>query len=295
MEVFVLGATGYIGTAVTEALTEEGHEVTGLARSDESARALEEAGHGVVRGDLRSPESLVEPTRGADAVIYMAQAEGEDAGEVDHEAVETILDTLEGTAKPFVYTSGCWVLGDTGDDVADEEYEKDPAELVAWRAPLEERILDAAGQDVSSVVIRPSMVYGRNGGIPALLVDEAEETGTVRVVGDGLQEWPMVHVQDLADLYVRSLDAPAGRLYNAVSGPSYRARDVAVAAGLAAGTDGSWEPWALEDVQDALGGFGMALSLSQRMTAARARRELEWEPRAPTLMEELLRGSYRRD
>lgn len=294
MKVFVTGATGYIGAAVAEALAEKGHGVAGLARSDGSARTLEDAGHAAVRGDLRSPESLVEPARNADAVIHVAHTGDEDAGAVDRDAVDTLLDAVEGTAKPFVYTSGCWVLGDTGEEVADEEHERDPVDLVRWRGELEPRVLDASGRDIAAVVVRPAIVYGRGGGIPAMLVEEASRRGSVRVVGDGLQEWPMVHVDDLADLYVRALEAAeSGTLYNAASGPSYRARDVAVAAALAAGTDAAVEEWPLEDARREMGGFAVALALSQRLSGRKAREELGWSPEAPTLIEELLTGSYR--
>lgn len=292
MKVFVTGATGYIGSSVAEALAGAGHDVVGLARSDDSAADLEEAGHGVVRGDLASPDSLTDPARAADAVIHAGHTGGEDAAEVDRQAVEAMIHAVEGTAKPFVYTSGCWVLGDTGEEVAAEDHQRDPVDLVRWREKLEPRVLDAAGQDIRSAVIRPAMVYGRGGGIPGMLLDEAAREGVVRVVEDGLQEWPMVHVDDLADLYVRVLDAPKGTLYNAASGPSYRARDVAMAAGLAAGTDGRYRPWPLSEAREELGGFAVALALSQRMTARKARDELGWVPEGPTLMEELLRGSY---
>jgi len=292
MEVFVTGATGYIGTAVCDALQAEGHDVVGLARSDQSAERLREAGRSVVRGDLSDPEGLAEPARDAGAVIHLAFAEGPEAGELDREAVAAVLDELEGSGQTFVYTSGCWILGDTGEAVADEESERNPVDLVEWREQLEPAVLDASARDVGTVVIRPAIVYGRGGGIPGMLVEEARSSGRVRVVGRGMQEWPMVHVDDLADLYVRALEAPPGSLYQAARGPSYHARDVALAACLAAGVEPSVEDWPLDEAREELGGFGEALALSQRMSAARAREELGWDPEGPTLLEELLSGSY---
>lgn len=288
MRIFVTGATGYIGAAVSEALDGAGHVVVGLARSDESAEALRRSGHEVVRGDLRAPDSLVEPARDADGVVHLAFAGGDDAGVVDREAVDAVLEALDGTAKPFLYTSGCWILGDTGEDPADEEWEPDPVELVRWRVAVEDGVLDAAARDIRSVVVRPAIVYGDGGGIPGGLATEAAETGTARVVGDGSQEWPMVHRRDLADLYVRAVEAEAGSLYHAAAGPSYRARDVALVASVAAGVEPGWSSWPVAEAREELGGVADALTLSQRMSGARARHELEWTPTAPTLMEELL-------
>lgn len=102
----------------------------------------------------------------------------------------------------------------------------------------------------------------------------------------------MVHVDDLADLYVRALEAPAGSLYQAADGPSYRARDVALAACLAAGVEPSVERWPQDEAGAELGEFADALALSQRLSGAKAREELGWKPAGPTLLEELVAGSY---
>lgn len=292
MRIFVTGATGYIGAAVSEALARAGHEVVGLARSDGAERSLAGAGHEPVRGDLRTPDSLTRPATETDAVVHVGNTGEEDAGEVDRAAVEALLDVLVGTGKPLIYTSGAWVLGDTGDEVAGEDASLQPVDLVAWRAELEPRILDAAERDVASVVVRPAIVYGRGGGLPAMFVDQASDSGSVRVVGDGRQLWPMVHVDELADLYVRCLDADRGSLYHAASGPSYQARDLAVAASVAAGTRAEVESWPLVEARRELGPVAEALALSQRMSGRTARRELGWNPESPSVLEEILRGSY---
>ncbi len=121
----------------------------------------------------------------------------------DHAAVETLLDAArqarEGT---LVYTSGCWVLGNTGDVPADERAPTaNAAELVAWRPAHERKVLDAAGDRLATAVIRPGIVYGGRGGILAGMFESAVEGGAAEFIGDGDNRWSLVHREDLAELY----------------------------------------------------------------------------------------------
>ncbi|HEX6042380.1 NAD-dependent epimerase/dehydratase family protein [Longimicrobium sp.] len=283
MRVFVTGATGYVGTSVVQALRAAGHDVTGLARSDDAAAKLEAGGCAVLRGALTDAGGLAEGARGADAVIHAGATGGADQAEVDTAAVDTMLDALAGSGKPFVYTSGVWVLGATGDDVADEDAPLRPAALVAWRAEVERTVTDAAARGIRTVVLRPGVVYGRGGGTPGTWIAAGRKKGVVRYVGDGSQRWPFVHVDDLAELYVLALGAPAGTVLNA-AGPSLAVHAAAQAAADATGARA--EAWPLEDARARLGAYADALALDQRIGAERAR-ALGWRPSRPSVLEEL--------
>jgi nucleoside-diphosphate-sugar epimerase len=241
MIVFVTGATGYIGTAVVQALRGAGHEVRGLARSPAAAEKLEFAGVEAVEGALTE-------------LTVLARA---------------MLNAVEGTGKPFIYTSGVWVLGNTGDVVADEDAPLDPSPLVGWRAEVEGTMRDAAA-------------WGT-------FVSSARRKGVVRYVGDGTQRWPFVHVDDLADLYVLALDAPAGTLLNAAAGLSLPVREVAEAAAQANGA--TVEAWPLDEAREVLGVYADALALDQQVAAERAA-GLGWNPSRPSVLDELRTGSY---
>ncbi|MGH9681494.1 MAG: NAD-dependent epimerase/dehydratase family protein, partial [Candidatus Acidiferrales bacterium] len=201
MNVFITGATGYIGSAVAKVLQESGHKVSGLARSSEKAKQLEGLGIAAHLGDLKKPETVAEWVRTADAVIHTANTNDGSAAQWDIASVRAILKAMEGTRKTFLYTSGVWVLGSTGDKVADERTPVNPTPIVAHRPSLEQEILAFKDRGVRTIVIRPAVVYGRGGGMLNMFLQSARESGAASFVGDGRSRWCFVDVDDLARLY----------------------------------------------------------------------------------------------
>ena len=295
MEVFLTGATGYIGSAVAEALLKAGNKVTGLARTPEKAKQLEARGVRACIGDLLRPETLAAPARAAEGVIHTANTNDKNSAQMDAAAVRAMLKALEGTGKAFVYTSGVWVLGSTGGKVANEETPLNPTPLVAQRPVVEQEVLGYKGRGVRAIVIRPALVYGRGGSIPRMLVQSARETGAARYVGDGQNRWPFVDVEDLAQLYVLVLEkAAAGVVYNAAHGPSYRVGEVAEAASIGAGAKGKTQAVPLDEARKTMYGFADALVLDQQVSGEKAVKELGWSPRAASVLDDLKTGSYAR-
>ena len=290
MNIFLTGATGYIGSAIARAAVQACHSVTGLARSDEAAAKLHFEGITPYRGDLASPASLISAARESDGVIHTGTTND---GRLDQEAVRAMLDAVSGSDRPFIYTSGVWVLGNTGDKVADETAPLKPTALVAWRPAVEQLALEGATRKIRAIVIRPALVYGRAGGIPADLVKSARETGAARYVGTGENRWSAIDVDDLADLYLRALEKGApGTLLHAADRSAHRVKEIAEAASIGAGKQGRTESWPLEEARKTLGPYADALVLDQRVSAARAEAMLGWMPRAAGILEDLRSGSY---
>jgi nucleoside-diphosphate-sugar epimerase len=290
MKIFLTGASGYIGSAVAERLRAAGHELTGLARSDAASARLEAAGVKPVRGDFSDPASVGSAARAADGVVSMATTYNP---AVDGAAIDAILGRLAGSNKPFVYTSGIWSHGDTGGKVVDETSPPRPAALVAWRQAVEDRVREGAKRGIRSIVIRPAIVYGRGGGIPAGFVESARKDGAARYVGTGNNRWPFVHVDDLADLYLLALErAPAGSLLLGVAGQAHPVREVAAAASRGAGAGGRTTAWPLEDARQKLGAYADALVLDQQASGRRAEELLGWRPQRPDILEDIESGSY---
>lgn len=293
MNVLLTSATGYIGQAVAQALLAAGHEVTALARSESAVRRLSAAGIFPYRGDLTDAEGLIWAAQQADAVIHTAATNDAQMAEVDRRVVEMLLGALEGTQKPFVYTSGVWVMGDTAGEWADETAPLNPPALVAWRPAIEAVVLSAAQRDVRSMVIRPALVYGHGGGLMAMLVQAGRDRGAVPVIGDGSHVWPLVHIDDLARLYVNAMEwAAAGTVWIGVGSGVPTMKTVALAAATAAEVAGV-EFLSLEEARQLWGGLADALALDQRVLSDRARQQLRWMPSAPDVITELTQGSYR--
>jgi nucleoside-diphosphate-sugar epimerase len=300
VKVLIIGATGYIGSAIAELLNAQGHQVLGSARSDEAAQKLRTAGVEPISADVENAASLASGAHEAGAVVYAVQYagrySGEDGGafpEIEKEALGALVDALAETKKTLIYTSGTWVYGNTGGRAVDESSPVNPIPLVARRPELEQTVLAGASRGVRAIVLRPGCVYGRGRGLPAMWVQSARESGSARFVGDGTNHWPVVHVEDLARAYALALEkANPGDLYNVADETSFTVREMAQAASFGAGKSGLVTPWPLEDARKALGPFADALALDSRVSSRKIRTSLGWTTRTPTILNDLRTGSY---
>lgn len=281
MDVLITGVTGYIGSAVAEAMHTAGHSVRALARSTETEARIRSRGWKPVPGDLREIDALERIAESVDAVVHLGNTGADDAAQVDREATRAILRALGGSGKPFLYTSGAWVLGA---GITDERSRLDPPALVAWRAAVEAEVLQAA-PGIRAVVLRPGIVFGRGGGIFGMIA-----RGELPIVGTGTQRWPLVHLDDLADLYVRALDAPAGAILHGVTA-ALTMRELALL-GAAIGPRHIPEALSIEEARTRLGPLADALALNQHVSSRNTRDTLQWRPRQRSLIEEFLAGTY---
>jgi len=287
MRVFITGASGYIGNAVALDLHRRGHDIVGLARSESAKERLLRHGLHPVMGDLQSLDVLREMVADADAVVHCALARGPQAPAIEAEALDAMLGAITSDHEAFIYTSGAWVYGSRGDAVVDEDAPLAPTPLVAWRPAHERRVHGAAAHHVRTVVIRPGVVYGEDGGIVGGMVDEARG-GALRVVGDGANRWSMVRIDALAELYSLALEkAERGAIYNATFAAPVPYVEIARAASRAAGGNGEVEHVPLDEARATLGAYADALALDLQVSGERARRELGWTPHRPTILEEL--------
>ncbi|MTE15183.1 NAD-dependent epimerase/dehydratase family protein [Nocardia aurantiaca] len=291
MRILIVGATGYLGSAVAERLSNLGHEVVALVRPGET-KSLD--GYERRIGDLTDPGSLLPAvTPDIDAVIDVATPSGD--ADTDAAAIDALTRRLRGTDRVFVYTSGVWVLGATADGTADEHSATDPIPIVGYRPMIEDQVLALAQAGIRSAVIRPGIIHGRGGGIPSLLVDLAREHDAPLIIADESVHWPMVHIDDLADLFAEVVEhTPAATIWHGVTEPAVSVRDLAIAAGRAAGVTAAPRIWPLDQARAELGAaFADALALDQSVSARATRDLLSWQPQGPSAISDIQDGSYR--
>jgi nucleoside-diphosphate-sugar epimerase len=278
MKIFVTGGSGYIGTSVIAELRAAGHQVLALSRSEGSDERLREIDAEPVRGTLEDTEALRAAAARADGVIHLGQVHGPDGVRIDLEAARAMMAGVG--VGPFVHTGGSWVYGDTA-GVADETAPFAAPALVAWREENEAAILAEVENGHRPILIMPGLVYGDHEGlIEHFFAAEAREHGkTIPYIGDGSNHWALVHREDIATLYVRALEAPAGASYLGVGPVCPTAREVAEAVARSGGSFAGIDSITLEEALDTMGPIAEAFALDQRFTSEKANRELGWVAR----------------
>ena len=293
MKVALTGATGFIGSHVLTELTEHGHEVTALVRDDAQAELIKARGAMAVVIDLYDRPAVASLLTGADAAIHTASPGDATSADLDSAVVDAVTEAFAGTGKPYLQISGAWVYG-MNTSITDDSPFHAPA-LVAWKEPIERRVLGTPG--MRAVVLVSGTAYGDGGGgIPGLLLGSPrDDAGNLITLGTGRQHWVTVHVADLADAFRRALENDAARGYYVIgNGVNATMTEVTEAAAVAAGATGA-VPGSETEARSRLGDyFAEDLLLDQGIAATRASAELGWHPSRPSLTAEFRHGSYRR-
>ncbi len=292
MKVALTGATGFIGSHVLTDLYKHGHDVTALVRNDDQADIVAARGATPTVVDLYDRPAVGSVFGDADGAIHTASPGDATSADLDSAVVDAAIDAFAGTGKPYLQISGTWIYGVNTSITEDSPFHA-PA-LVAWKEPIERRVLGA--KDMRGVVVVASLAYGDGGGgIPGLLLGSPRDAqGNLIMLGTGQQHWSTVHVADIADFFRRILEHDTARGYYVIGdGLNPTVAELTEAAAVAAGAPGA-VPGSHDEARTRLGEyFAEVLLLDQGTNAAKARAELDWSPSPPGLVEEFRHGSYR--
>jgi nucleoside-diphosphate-sugar epimerase len=285
MRIFQTGATGYVGSAVLDALVKAGHQVTALVRDNHKAARVSAKGAQPVVGSLSEPESYRAAADAHDGYVHTALESSGHGVAIDRQTIDLLLTAARrprtspgASASPrfVIYTSGLWVVGRAPEPV-DESAPVNPIALAQWRAEHEALVLAANSSQLRTAVIRPGVVYGGGSGIVGDLFKMATN-GLVRVIGDGNNRWPLIYDRDLADLYARVAGRDdASGVFNANDEGDERVNDIVAAIGpyLPHKPDVRHVP--LEEARAKMGPYADAMALDQVIRSTRAR-ALGWSP-----------------
>ena len=288
MHVFITGATGLVGAAVTAELIGHGHLVSALARSEASARSAEAAGAEPVMGSLTDLETLRAAAAKADGVIHLAfvndfssAAALERAIAEEAAALKVLGEALIDTNRPLVTVSGTPLAAGRPSTESDPVPTDGP---VGGRGRSVQAVLALATLGVRSTAVRlPRTVHTNGtGGFAGLLTNMARQSGQSAYPGNGEQRWPAVHARDAAELFRLALEqAEAGSVWHAVANEGDTVRDIATVIGRRLGLPVVSVP------PETFGALGPIFAADQPSSSQHTQRTLGWTPRHPSLLADL--------
>lgn len=290
MNILITGATGWVGSAVVEDLIRSGHQVTGLARSDDKAAALAAAGAKALRATLDDLDILRDAASHADAVIHTAFnhdffnrdfSKFVESCEQDRRVIEALGSALEGSARPLLVTSGLsgLVRGATESDLPNPA---SPRKSEATARALRERGVSAA-----TVRLAPSVHGLGDYGFVPMLIRLAREKGVSAYPGDGQNRWAAVHRQDAARIYRLALEQGVTEpVYHAVADEAVPFKEIAELIGRRLGL-----PVESRE-REHFGWLANFAGGEMSASSSRTRQLLAWTPAGPSLLADLSLDGY---
>lgn len=300
VNVLIVGATGYIGTALSQSLLRSGdHRVFGLARSPEKARSLEKDEVIPILGSLTDTKNLVEAlsTQHVDVVVDLSGDPKESESFLNllkiYSAERSTKAAAAGVRVPrlgYIYCSGTWVHGSSDKSVNDlypvgtPDAPTPSVELTSWRPKLEQLVL-ASKDALDVIVIRPALVYGRSSAIWSsffeLLHKAAQDGKTdVELPVESDARPGLIHVDDVATGFHAAIDklpliAGTG-VYPVfdLATSQESMKDILEAAAKGFGFGGKVQ---LRGAGNNL--FMKAMSTTGNLSSGRARQLLGWQPK----------------
>lgn len=169
--IFMTGASGYIGSVITEFAIADGYEVYGLSRSEKNDEKLKNLGAVPVRGDLTSVDVLRREAAAADIVIHLADpfnfdpaANYDDVIKIQAAVADAFADSMQGTGKALVMTSGTLMAAPSPNGAETDETAPVYENTIVPRYRVEQYDLTLAKKGIKVSTIRlPPYVYGRGG------------------------------------------------------------------------------------------------------------------------------------
>jgi len=220
MNILITGATGFIGTTLTQKLAEDGHNVHALYRSKEKAKIIEHRNVRLFKGDITDYKSVECAVRSCEAVFHMAayaRVWAKDSATFNRINVQGTVNVLDAAqkegVKKIVFTSTAGVLGPSVNGIVTESTQRKISyfnEYEIAKAQAEEKISEYIRKGLEIVVVNPTRVYG-----PGILSESNGITKMIKLYSKGKFRWipgngesigNYVYVDDVVEGHVLALE-----------------------------------------------------------------------------------------
>ncbi|MCW2166393.1 UDP-glucose 4-epimerase [Microbacterium hydrothermale] len=241
----IVGANGFLGSRLTDALAEAGHDVTAFDRFSRGTRSFTSDGVTVIAGDFLSTADLAAAIEGQQIVFHFlstttpATADGDPTLDLRtnvSQSVELLALCAKARVRRLFYaSSGGAIYGPQSRPVYSETAPLTPLSPYGIGKLTVERYLDyyAATEGLASVSLRISNPYGANAnpskrqGIIPITLNRIRRGEPVVQVGDGSMVRDYIHVDDLVRRILRMVEVePRERAYNLGSGRGHSVREI---------------------------------------------------------------------
>jgi nucleoside-diphosphate-sugar epimerase len=298
MKTLVIGATGYVGSRIAQTFKALGSETYGLSRNDRNNEVLSAAGITPFEGDLAAAGKLAGRLDGFDTLVFAATIPFED----EQKTISEVLGAFAKSGRSLIFISGSGVVSTPARDGAwndytaaeDSPYPFEPMRNRKVRLVTEKLISDAASSGLRSFILRPPLIWGHAGSIQVpQLFESARKTGSVCYLGQGLNLYSHIHVDDVALVSCLAFEKGApGSIYHLVAG-EVNFRSIAEAIGEVTGC-----PTRSLNYEEAVELWGAAwvdlgLAVNSRVRSPKTRTDLGWTPTHVDLIEDIRHGSYK--
>ncbi len=236
-KILVTGGAGYVGSVLVPKLLKRGYEVTVLDLYIYGEHVLDEVKDNSklkqVKGDIRDTALLKKELKGIDAVIHLACISNDPSYELDpqlgksinYDALVNLVDIAKVSGvKRFVYASSSSVYGVKQEDNVNESMSLEPlTDYSKYKVLGEECVLKQRSPGFTVLVLRPATVCGYSPRLRLdlsvnILTNLAVNKGSISVFG-GDQKRPNIHIEDVTDLYAKTMEYPDdkidGKIFNA--------------------------------------------------------------------------------
>jgi NADH dehydrogenase len=198
--VLVTGGTGFVGPHVVHALRAKETPVRALVRDPARATRLAAWGVELVTGDVTDPATLRAACEGVDAVVHLVaiiKGRPADFERVMSEGTRNVVAAAqEAGVRRFVLASALGL----------DERSKDAVPYFAAKWEMERAVRESG---LEHVIVRPSFVFGRDGGVLPTFVRLARFAPVTPIIGGGRQRLQPIWIEDLAEYYARAIDEQA--------------------------------------------------------------------------------------